>query len=704
MVARYRVSVDTGGTFSDFVVVDETSGHYRILKVPSTPDDPARAVLNGLDLLASQGVPPEAIEFFLHGTTVGTNTLLEERGARTGLAITAGFRGIYETMEQSRPFGRAIFDLGYEKPRLLAPESRTVEFGERIGPRGEVRTPLNESCFGEAIARLEAEQVEALAVCFLFAFMNPEHEARFAAAVRAAHPEWWVSTSSELLPQVREYYRLSTTVMNAYVAPVVGRYVARLNQALDARGVAVGRRFTMQSNGGSVPFGRTAERAVSTILSGPAGGVTAGIALSAAAGIDTGEAEAPRDIITFDMGGTSCDVALVREGQPIITDRSTVDERHIGVPMLDIKTVSAGGGTLASVDVHGALHVGPRSAGALPGPACYGRGGSQATVTDADVVLGYLDPIGLLGGELAIDTAAAERAVRTGVAEPLGIDLLRAAEGIVRVVNVKMAEAIKAISTERGFDLRDFTLVPFGGAGPVHACQIALDLGIGRVLVPPAPGATSALGLLLSDVKHDYVRSRLSDVDEVGVHEANAIFGELEVAARAQLRQEGFRGEAVRLRYFLDMRYAGQGYENPVPVDGVPLKEGDLAGYRARFDAIHRECHGHNAPGQPVEIVSYRIQAFGIVPRIHLARLEPADGTPPDDARLGERPAVFASLGRAPVTVPVYDRARLKAGHTFDGPAIVEQYDATTVVCPEQTVEVDPIGNLLIRTRPVTVP
>jgi N-methylhydantoinase A len=402
------------------------------------------------------------------------------------------------------------------------------------------------------------------------------------------------------------------------------------------------------------------------------------------------------------MGGTSCDVALVRRGQPIVTDRSTVDERHIAVPMLDIKTVSAGGGTLASVDVHGALHVGPQSAGAVPGPACYGRGGTQATVTDADVVLGYLEPAGLLGGALAIDTAAAERAVRVGVAEPLGIDVLRAAEGIVRVVNVKMAEAIKAISTERGFDLRDFTLVPFGGAGPVHACQIALDLGIGQVLVPPAPGATSALGLLLADVKHDYLRSRLSDIQDVSPEEATAVFEELRAAACAQLVDEGFaEPEAIRLRYFLDMRYAGQGYENPVPVDRVPV--GDLAPYRQRFDAIHRECHGHNAPGQPVEIVSYRVEAFGVVPRIELARLDAADSQDPETARVGQRPAVFTSLGPAPVPVAVYDRPRLKAGHTFDGPAIVEQYDATTVVCPEQRVEVDALGNLLIRTRSVTV-
>lgn len=687
-MAPFRVTVDTGGTFSDFVVFDEQTGRYRILKVPSTPDDPARAVLDGLDRLAAEGVPSNEVTFFSHGTTVATNALLEGRGARTGLAVTRGFRGIYETMEQSRPFGSALFDLAYQKPGLLAPESRTVEIVERIDARGAVRAPLDDSSVAEAIAALEAEDVEAVAICFLFSFMNPDHERRTADAFKAAHPEWWVTTSSSLLPQIREYFRLSTTVVNAYVSPVLGRYVERLERELDARSVARGRRFTMQSNGGSSPFTSTADRAVSTILSGPAGGVTAGVALARAAGIE--------NIITFDMGGTSCDVALIQRGQPIITDRSKVDERHIAVPMLDINTVSAGGGTLAFVDELGALHVGPRSAGASPGPACYGRGGTQATVTDADVVLGYLNPGSLLDGALEVDASLAERAVQEGVAQPLGVDLLRAADGIVRIVNVKMAEAIKAISTERGFDLRDFTLVPFGGAGPVHACQIALDMNIPRVLVPPSPGATSALGLLMSDVKHDYLRSRLCDVEELAPAEANAIFDELVAQGKAQLAAEGFDESEQQFRFFMDMRYAGQGYENPVPIDRLPLTREDLRRYRARFDDIHRQCHGHAAPGQPVEIVNYRVEGIGLVPRVELARLEPATG-PADEALVGHRAALFSSLSDRPMDVPVYARERLRAGHRFAGPAVVEQYDATTVVCPEQVVDVDELGNLLVR-------
>lgn len=684
---RYRVTVDTGGTFSDFILFDEETGAHRILKVPSTPDDPGRAVLDGLDLLCQEGVQPDRITFFSHGTTVATNALLEERGARVGLVVTDGFRGVYETMEQSRPYGPAVFDLGYTKPRPLAPARRTAEVVERVGPKGDVRLPLDEASLRDAIDLLEAEQVESVAICLLFSFMNPEHERQVEEAVRSAHPHWWVSTSSDLLPQIREYYRLSTVVINAYVAPVLGRYVGQLERHLDERKVAPTSRFTMQSNGGSSPFASTSSRAVGTILSGPAGGVTAGSALAAAAGID--------DIITFDMGGTSCDVALIQDGEPLITDRSRIGGRDIAVPMLDINTVSAGGGTLARVDAQGSLHVGPHSAGAVPGPACYGRGGELPTVTDADVVLGYLNPGTLLGGAMALDAGLAELAVRRHVAEPLGIDLLRAADGIVQIVNVKMAEAIKAISTERGFDLREFTLVPFGGAGPVHACRIALDLGLPRLLVPPSPGATSALGLLMSDVKHDYLRSRLADVADLPAGEVTELFEQLQAAGARQLADEGFGPDERRFRYFLDMRYAGQGYENPVPVDAVPVGRDDLARYRSRFDDIHRACHGHAAPGQAVEVVNYRVEAIGVVPRVELAHLEPAEG-PAEDARVGTRPAYFAEVSPGPTDVGVYERARLRAGHRFDGPALVDQYDATTVVCPGQTVTVDELGNLIV--------
>jgi N-methylhydantoinase A len=685
----YRVATDTGGTFTDFVVFDEVANEYSIVKVPSTPEDPSRAVVAGLQVLRDRGIRPERIRVFMHGTTVGTNALLEERGARTGLVITAGFRGIYEAMEQSRPFGPAVFDLGYTKPSMLAPQSRTVELAERVKFNGDVRRELDDDSIQAAIASLEAADVESVAICFLFSFMNPQHETRLAHALRAAHPEWFVTTSSELLPQLREYYRLSTTVINAYVSPVLAKYVARLSDELDTRDVAPARRFTMQSNGGSAPFAKTPERGVSTILSGPAGGVTAAIGLGRSTGLD--------NIITFDMGGTSCDVALVRHGAALVSDHNTVDGRHLAVPMLDINTVSAGGGTIARVDAGGGLRVGPRSAGAVPGPAAYGRGGTQATVTDADVVLGYLNPEWLLDGDLPVDAAAAHGAIQH-VADGLGVNALRAADGIVRVVNIKMAEAIRAISTERGFDLREFCLIPFGGAGPLHACQIALDLGIPTVLVPATPGATSALGLLMSDVRHDFIRSRLSPLPDLDHGTVNNLFEEMTVMASEQLASEGFTADQMRLEYFLDMRYAGQGYENAVQIERVPLRPDDLGRYRSVFDDVHRQFHGHAAPEQPVEVVSYRTVATGLLPDVRLARMQAAEGLV-EEAIVGTRSAYFSSASKEPIEVDVYARKRLGPGHRFDGPAIVEQYDATTVVCPEQTVRVDDYGNLVITGR-----
>jgi N-methylhydantoinase A len=687
--SAYRVATDTGGTFTDFVIFNEETGAYRVMKVPSTPHNPAQAVLDGLAALDAEGIRPSQVSVYTHGTTVATNALLEGRGAKVGLAVTAGFRGVYETMEQSRPFGPSIFDLGYVKPPLLALESATAEVTERIAATGEVVTSIDQVSIDAAVERFRQAGVESVAVSFLFSFVNEAHERRLAAALRAAEPSWWVTTSSDLLPQVREYFRLSTTVINAYVSPVLGRYVRHLTTELDRLKVAPERRFTMQSNGGSVPFERTSDRGVATILSGPAGGVIAGVAIGRSTGVD--------NVITFDMGGTSCDVSLIQHGEPTVSDQSTVEGRHIAVPMLDINTVSAGGGTLAEVDQHGALHVGPRSAGAVPGPAAYGLGGEAATVTDANVVLGYLNPVELLRGDLKVDSAAAERVVQA-VADPLGVPLLRAADGIVKIVNVKMAQAIRSISTERGFDLRDFTLVPFGGAGPLHACQIALDLGIPRVLVPTAPGATSALGLLMSDVKHDYVRSRLCDLAELDLGLANDLFGQMVASAREQLAGEGFAGDHVQLRYFLDMRYTGQGYENPVPVAGLPLTSDSSAAYRADFDTIHEQCHGHAAPDQGVEVVNFRVQAIGVVPPVAMPTLEPAGGDT-RTALAGTRRAYFPSVADNPVDVPVYTRELLRVGHSFAGPAIVEQYDSTTVICPEQSVTVDGYGNLIITTQ-----
>ncbi len=675
---RYRLAVDTGGTFCDLVLLDEATGRLSVRKVPSTPDDPARAIFEGIDAVRA---PAGDIVLFLHGTTVGTNALLEGKVARTGLLVTQGFRGILEVGEQARPYGRPTFDLLFDRPPSLCPPRRTAEVDERVGARGEVLRPLDVASVDRAIERLEVQGVDAVAVCFLFSFLRPEHEQEAVARLRARHPEWWVTASSEVLPQIREYYRLSTTVANAALGPRLSRYMAALDAGLGGRGLVRALRLVMQSNGGTATFAQAARVPVTTVLSGPAAGVTAAAAIGKLAGCE--------NVISFDMGGTSCDVALVEGGRPNTTTRGAVAGRPIAVPMLDIHSVSAGGGTLARVDDLGALRVGPESAGADPGPVAYGRGGTTPTVTDADVVLGYLDPERFLGGGMRLDPEAAAKALEAQVARPLGLPLAEAAAGVVRLVNVQMAEAVRSISTERGYDVGAFPLVAFGGAGPVHAAFVAHDLGISRIVVPPYPGATSAFGLLLSNVRRDYMRSRLGRLDAVAPAEVEASLADLERQAVEELAREGFGPAERRCDFSLDLRYAGQGYELTVPLATRTFAANEV---RAAFDRLHEERFGHAAPNQLVELVSYRCQAIGLVPHPPHQRLSALPGTPDSRARLGERRAWFDGW----VETPVYDRERLGAGDQLSGPAILEQYDSTIVVPPSFGLRCDASGNVVL--------
>jgi len=679
-MSRFRLAVDTGGTFCDFVLLDEATGRLTVRKVPSSPDAPARAIFQGLDAVDA---PATEIVLFLHGTTVGTNALLEGKVARTGLLVTRGFRGILEVGEQARPYGRPTFDLLFDRPPSLCPPRRTAEVDERVGARGEVLRPLDVASVDRAIERLEAQGVDAAAVCFLFSFLRPEHEQEAVARLRARHPEWWVTASSEVLPQIREYYRFSTAVANAALGPQLSRYMTALDTGLRARGLERALRLVMQSNGGTATFAQAARVPVTTVLSGPAAGVTA----AAAIGRDAGS----ENVISFDMGGTSCDVALIEAGRPNTTTRGTVAGRPIAVPMLDIHSVSAGGGTLARVDDLGALRVGPESAGADPGPAAYGRGGATPTVTDADLVLGYLNPERFLGGGMRLDPAAAARALEQHVARPLGLPLAEAAAGVVRLINVQMAEAVRSISTERGYDVSAFPLVAFGGAGPVHAAFVAHDLGIPRIVIPPHPGATSAFGLLLSNVRRDYVRSRLSRLDAVAAADVEGGLAELGRQAIEDLAREGFRPDERRCDFALDLRYAGQGYELTVP---VPVGKFSASEVRAAFDRLHEERFGHAAPNQPVELVSYRCQGIGLVPQPPARRLSAFPGTAESRARLGERRAWFDGW----VDTPVYDRERLGAGDELSGPAILEQYDSTIVVPPAFRLRCDAGGNAVLTT------
>ncbi|MBI2989327.1 MAG: hydantoinase/oxoprolinase family protein [Deltaproteobacteria bacterium] len=688
-MAKYRVTVDTGGTFSDFVFFNEETGKISITKVSSTPKEPFQAVLNGVQELLDQGVAAKDISFFCHGTTVGTNTLLEGKGAKTGLLVTAGFRGIYEVMEQTRGYGPATYDLFFEKPKLLAPPYYTEEIPERVDFRGEVLKPIDIESSLQAIRGLKQKKVESVAVCLLFSFLNPSHELKIKEIMEKEFPEATLSLSYEILPQIREFYRMSTTVINAYIAPVVGRYLGRLERSLREKGVTTPKLYIMQSNGGVSTFQGSAKKPAATVLSGPAGGVIASLGISQRAGI--------KNIITFDMGGTSCDVALISDGNPVITTQGRINQRPISLPMLDIHTVSAGGGTIARIDAVGGLQVGPDSAGADPGPICYGHGGQEVTITDANLVLGVLNPDKFLGGKMKLNKPKAEKLVEEKIARPLGLNLLQAADGILKIINVKMEEAIKAVSSQRGYDIRDFTLVAFGGGGPMHAGKIALDLGVPSLLIPFAPGVTSALGLLMSDVKHDYVRSKLAALKEIDPEEVNRLFSQIMDQARADLRSEGFNDNEMALQTFLDLRYAGQGYELTVPSPMPPFKAADIDLMRQRFDSQHEQAHGHKAESEPVELVSLRLVSTGLVPQAKLSPVR-STGKKLAAAKSGER-KIFFGKEHGMLNCHIYSRELLEPEHKITGPAVIEQMDTTTVIHPEQEATVDSYRNLIVKEK-----
>ncbi|HEU4341440.1 MAG TPA: hydantoinase/oxoprolinase family protein [Candidatus Binatia bacterium] len=686
-MSKHRVTVDTGGTFSDFVFFNETSGEVAITKVPSTPKEPFQAVLNGIKELIDRGVAAGDISFFSHGTTVGTNALLEEKGAQTGLLVTEGFRGIYEVMEQTRGYGPATYDLFFEKPRLLAPPYYTEEIPERVDFRGNALKPIDTEASNHAVKRLKKKGVESVAVCFLFSFLNPDHELEIKEIFAKEFPEASLSLSCEVLPQIREFYRMSTTVINAYIAPVMANYLNRLENRLKEMGVTTPKLYIMQSNGGVSTFEGSTKKPVATVLSGPAGGVIASMGTCERVGI--------KNIITFDMGGTSCDVALIHQGSPVITTQGRISQRPISLPMLDIHTVSAGGGTVARIDAVGALQVGPDSAGADPGPVCYDRGGENITVTDANLVTGVLHPDRFLGGRMKLNKPKAERVLEEKIAKPLGLGLLEAADGILKIIEVKMEEAIKAVSSQRGYDIRDFTLVAFGGGGPMHAGRMALDLGIPSVLVPLTPGVHSALGLLMSDVKHDYVRSKLAGLEDLELNELNNLFAQLIEQAKADLSAEGFRDDEIRIDFFFDLRYAGQGYELTVPCPAPPLKRQDLTLMRERFDAQHEQASGHKAETEPVELVSLRLVSYGMVPQAKLAPAKAA-GRSVAEAKTGGR-EIYLGKEHGILNCQIYARDLLEPGHRIAGPAVIEQLDTTTVIQPEQQATVDDYRNLIIR-------
>jgi N-methylhydantoinase A len=690
VVPRYRLGVDVGGTHTDLVLLDKADGSLLVEKVSSTPKNPALGVLDGVARFIARGVAPGEIEFFAHGTTITTNALLEMRGASVGLLITQGYRAVQEVQNQARDGN--LFDYFYSKPKPIAPQSLTREIPERSDHAGTVLLPLDRDAVRRAARDLKGARVESIAVCYLFSFMNPAHEEITRKIILEEYPGVHVSLSSEVLPRIREWARMSTTLLNAYLEPVLVRYIDHLNRGLDGADVGTQQRFLMQSNGGVMPFSAVVGggRTVHTLFSGPAAGAQASAYLA--------KEEARSGLVTLDMGGTSADIAFIEGGAPLESTESVIARRQIDVPALDMTSISAGGGSIAWIDGGGFLNVGPQSAGADPGPACYGRGGQQPTVTDADVLCGYLNPDYFLGGSQTLDVAASRTALHEHVAKPLNMDVLEAAVGIQRIVDMRMADEVRVFAAKRGVDLGSFTLLPFGGAGAVHAAAVADELGMRRILVPPRPGAFSALGLLCTDVVHDYIRSELKPLADVAPDHAEAIFRQLEEKAREELAAEGMDAAAARFLRELDLRYTGQGYELRTSLDGLfsgRLTDTAMTLARERFDERHAQIHGHAAKERPVEVVSYRLRVRVDVPK-YQPRQEPMPPSPlpADGAVKGRRKVHFR--GKGAVDTTLYERDTLGIGMAVTGPAIVEQFDATTVIPPGWTGRVDGFRNLIL--------
>ncbi|MCI0546722.1 MAG: hydantoinase/oxoprolinase family protein [Candidatus Rokubacteria bacterium] len=666
----FIAGIDIGGTFTDLTAVDEETGRVVVTKVPSRPREEAAAVLAGLDALA---IASRDVRRLVHGTTVGTNAVLERRGARVAVITTAGFRDLIEIGRTKRNIP-ALFVPTFVRPRPLVERKHRFEVIERLEADGAVARPLDAESVERALDAAHAAGAEALAVCFLHAYLNPAHERAVADAAKGKRPGWPTSCSADVVAEYREFERFSTTVLNAYLQPLMDGYLTGLEERLLAAGYAHGV-LTVGSSGGMMTTETARRLPIKTIFSGPAGGVSQACFVGGATGI--------RDFITYDMGGTSTDVCLVRDLAPKMTSDSMVGAFPVKMPQVDMHTVGAGGGSIAWLDVDASLQVGPRSAGAAPGPAAYGLGGTEPTVTDANVVLGRIGTSRRLGGSIAIDAERARAAVASLAARLGGMAVEALAEGIVRIAVARMTSAIREISIQRGHDPRDFTLIAFGGAGPMHALALAEEIGIPRVLVPRHPGNFSALGLLASDIKHDDVRTRVGLLRERWPL-LGALFAEMEKAAGRQLELEGFGPGARRFARTLDLRYRGQAFELEVPAHAARDR------VEAAFHDRHLTTYGHADRGAAIELVNARLTAHGLVPK-------PAPETHRStsasmDAALAERRPLWFDGARR--ECPVWDRERLPARAELHGPAIIEEFGATTVVLPGWRGAVDPHGNL----------
>jgi N-methylhydantoinase A len=687
--ARLRVASDVGGTFTDNLAYDEQAKRVTVAKVPTTPENRALGTVHGLQrALALQGRSGAEVDYVCHGMTTATNALIQRTGGHIAFVTNEGFRDLLLIGRQNRP---SLYDIRKTRPLPLVRREDCHTVRGRLDRNGHEVTPLDEDGLAQIAGRLREGGVEAVAICLLHAYANPDHERRAKAILAAALPGIAVCASTDILAEFREYERASTVVLNAYLLPVMERYLASLTELLTdpveglglAPAVPV---MVMEASGGLMTVASARKKPVHTVLSGPAGGVVASAHVAVLSGF--------ADIITMDMGGTSTDISLVLDGRPQVTREASLAGTPIRIPVIDINAIGAGGGSVAWIDEGGALRVGPQSAEAVPGPACYGRGGIEPTVTDANLVLGRLGGDTRLGGEMALDGEAAARAIADRIAGPLGLDLVVAAAGILRVANATMARGIRVVSVERGHDPRLLTLVPFGGAGPMHGSPLARELAIPRLLVPPTPGILCALGMLVADLRHDLVQTRLAAHRDLSAVDAQAIVAPMVGEARRLLEADRVPAQRQRIETRVDMRYIGQPYELPIPLAAVTDQE--WAGLVPAFHAEHLRRFAHSDPLAPVEVVSFAVTATGLIDTPELPRPPQGEREPPAAARRGTRRAFFETAGAAWAECPVWQREALLAGNRIGGPAIVDEVSATTVLYPGDVARVDAIGSLVV--------
>jgi len=676
-----RVGVDIGGTFTDLVTVRD--GQVTVTKTPSTPAAPERGVVDGLRKLHNEsGLQFEDVSFLAHGTTVATNAVLEREWAETALLTTEGFRDALGIGRQARP---DIYDFQSEKPAPIVPRDRRYAVPERLDERGTVLEALDEAAVRDVADQLAESGVESVAISLLFSFENDDHERRVEEILREEGIDTKVSLSSETLPEIREYERTLTTALNAALKPVMDSYIGTLGTRIDEQNIDAELKI-MQSNGGIITAAAARDRPINTLLSGPAAGVRGATYVAGLADIE--------DVVTMDMGGTSCDVSLVEGGEPLIATDVEIGDYPVNVPMIDIHTVGSGGGSIAWLDEGDALRVGPKSAGADPGPVCYGRGGQRPTITDAQLLLGRLDPAAFLSDDIGNDVSEVSAVVERELADPLGISVEEAAQGILDVANANMERALRVVSVERGYDPRDFGLVAFGGAGPLHATALAESLDIPRVIVPRSAGVLSALGLLISDILYDYSTSRVRPLSGVSPSGLQAEFDRFVDQGRQRLAEERLPDDRMRFERSLDLRYAGQSFELSVPVPDGDIDPETLSTVADRFHDRHRKRYGHAYEDEPIELVTLRLSARGVVETPDLRPSE--SGGTIEDAIDSRRDVVFDGTGHE---TPIYDRTALPIGTEFDGPAVVAGPESTVVVRPGQHAQMNEYGSIIVGTE-----